>query len=147
MENPNYASLNKRIYGYIIDQILFSILYIILVLLVNILVSSVYLNGFICIIILGLLELAILIKFDGQSIGKRIMNTRIVDEKTFGPVSVKNLAKRVFIFRPLVNIIGLVINLGAAYNLISLICIQNSYNSQAIWDKFANTVVIDEGSK
>lgn len=144
----NRASTLKRMFAFLIDQFLYFIALLPFAIVLALFVQSDFLATFMIVFAMVALEVLQLNLFKGRTLGKMILKLRIVDVDTGALPSNQAFIKRVLLIRPVMELIGMVTSLlTIVYACYSMSGVDRDEKGQALWDKFAGTIVIDESGR
>lgn len=136
------ASALKRIIAFIIDQIIGLLLLSPIMIIVG---DNVFATIFATVGIMAL-DSVQLYFLKGRTAGKMVFKLRVVDIDSGEPIVIQNIIKRSGLIRIVGNLIGIInpIVPFVYYSVGLAMAYFKNGTKQALWDKFANTIVINE---
>lgn len=144
MTDIKYAKTLKRAIAFIIDQLLYLLLMVVLAFIT----AGIDVSAMVIFVVIIALDFVQLKMFKGRTIGKILLKLRIVDQNTLTAPDDLTIAKRMLLIRPVIELASAISSLlSLCYACISMSAAERSENRQSYWDKFAGTVVIDESGR
>lgn len=142
--NYETASLNRRMAAFCLDSLGYTTLNILFLFMNPLVIFSapVVLTLIPIMMILGV-EILLMVLLKGRTIGKCLMGISVVDADTLEAPSITGILKRAALCRGIVFLFATITNsIGFCYLLYNSIVANQNEESQTIWDKKANTMVV-----
>lgn len=139
----NYASTGKRAGAFLIDQLIYAVLGVLVVIALGIM--GIKTPIFVIVALMAVADYVQLKEFQGRTVGKILLKLRILDKDTLTMPSDVALIKRIVLIRPAMQVVGFLNSiLSLCYACSGLVIAEKHEQKQSLWDRFAGTIVIDE---